>query len=101
MKIQLDTVAKTIKVDGDVKFAELIEALEKLLPQGEWKEFTLENDGIVAWRDAIIIKERERGWWPTPIWLKTNDTVTTPYKNNEIWCKSDSKLQLGTFNVEC
>lgn len=43
MKIQLDTTNKTIKVEESVKLQELTDALEKLLPNGEWKEFKLET----------------------------------------------------------
>ena len=41
MKIQLDTTLKTIKLESDVKISDLIKILKKLLPDGEWKTFTL------------------------------------------------------------
>lgn len=41
MKIQLDTTNKTIKLEGEIKLSEMVSTLEKLLPKGLWKEFTL------------------------------------------------------------
>jgi hypothetical protein len=43
MKIQFDTDHKTIKVEGNVKLADLVAALESFLPDGKWKEYTLET----------------------------------------------------------
>lgn len=56
MKIQLDTEAKTIKLDSTVQFDELITFLEKLLPKGEWKKFKLETNTVIYnWSDPIKI----------------------------------------------
>lgn len=94
MRIQLDTSAKTIKVEGNVKFSELIETLEKLLPKGEWKKFTLEtNVTINTWSNQIII-ERDRPYrpWDYPqIWYETRSSGNT---------NTDYKLNSGTFNIE-
>ena len=88
MKIQLDTVAKTIKVESRVSFQELIDVLEKLLPKGEWKKFNLEtNVEIVNWHNPIYIKE----------------VPSRPYIDR-IWCKTDNDTMLlakGEFNIEC
>jgi hypothetical protein len=55
MKIQIDTTAKTIKLDEFVQMNDLIAELEKLFPNGEWKEYQLIHD--VNWTYPIIIKE--------------------------------------------
>ena len=44
MKIQLDTINKTIKIEEQVNLKELVKTLEKLLPKGLWKEFDLINN---------------------------------------------------------
>jgi hypothetical protein len=44
MKIQLDTTAKIIRVEEKVNLGELTETLEKLLPGGLWKQFSLETN---------------------------------------------------------
>ena len=53
MKIQIDTKAKTIKVEETVKFDELIKVLNKLLPK-EWKSYSLETGSVIQWYNPII-----------------------------------------------
>jgi hypothetical protein len=56
MKLQLDTENKTIKLEKDVVFSTLIETLEKLLPNGEWKEFTLETHTVIPqWSNPVVL----------------------------------------------
>lgn len=92
MRIQLDTDHKTIKVESTVKFSELIETLEKLLPKGLWKEFSLEtNVTINSWTSPIVIRDYTypRPWYHTAInAIGTNVTNT-------------ASLQTGTYNIEC
>lgn len=38
MKLQIDTGAKSIKIEENVKFPKLIDTLKKLFPNNEWKE---------------------------------------------------------------
>ena len=86
MKIQLDTTAKTVKVEGSVKLSELIETLDKILP-GIWKEFTLEaNTTIINWSNPIYVTQPKY----EPYWYK--DKVT---------CQDDKMLCGGTYNIEC
>jgi len=91
MKIQLDTSAKTIKVEGDVKFSELIETLEKILPNGEWKKFTLETSATInTWSNPIII-DRRIAYNPYKYgWYNAGNTKST-----------DHELKSGTFNIQC
>jgi len=70
MKIQIDTKAKTIKIEEEVKISELFEMLEKLLPKGEWKKYKLESTVITNWANPIII-DRTVPYIPpyrSPIW---------------------------------
>jgi hypothetical protein len=56
MKLQLDTENKTIKLEKDVVLSNLIETLEKLLPHGEWKEFTLETNTVIhQWSNPVVL----------------------------------------------
>jgi hypothetical protein len=41
MKIQLDTVNKTITIEEDVNLHEFYEEINAILPSGLWREFTL------------------------------------------------------------
>jgi hypothetical protein len=56
MKIQIDTTAKTIKLDEFVIMNDLIIELEKLFPNQEWKEYQLIHDYTFI-PAPIIIKE--------------------------------------------
>ena len=55
MKLQLDTTAKTIKIEETVNLGEFIEKVEMLLPNGQWKEYKLEVSIINNWTSPIII----------------------------------------------
>jgi len=88
MKLQLDTKEKTIKVEGKVNLNELFEALEKLLPQGAWKEFVLESNTEIVWRDPIYIPyptyRYSYPWWQQPI--VTYETGTPPSLLEGTYC---------------
>lgn len=99
MKIQLDTVNKTIKLESAEKMEKIVETLKKLFPNGEWKEFTLEtNTTIVNWNRPVII---ERNIHPAPY---ISDYPW--YHSGDILCKAGSQsstsysLNAGTYNVE-
>ena len=97
MKIQLDTTKKTIKLDESVKLSELVEKLEELLPNGKWKEFSLEQNAITEWTHPIIWKEyypinwKEyypiKPYWETPWFSKTTTS-------------SQCELKSGTYNIQ-
>ncbi len=42
MKIQIDTTAKVIRIDGIVNLGEMTKELNKLFPRGEWKTYKLD-----------------------------------------------------------
>jgi hypothetical protein len=52
MRIQIDTKAKTIKIDENVRFDELVRVLNKLLPK-QWKEYTLEPNSTIYWYNPV------------------------------------------------
>jgi len=41
MKLELDTASKTVKFNEDINLKELFKILKKILPNNEWKEYTL------------------------------------------------------------
>ena len=89
MKLQIDTKAKTIKVDENVKFDALIKVLNKLLPK-EWKDYTLETSGIIQWYWYNPIPYTYTSPWTigNPIYTTCGDsvgeTVTTSVYNIEV-----------------
>jgi len=98
MKIQLDTTAKTIKVEGIVKFSELIETLEKLLPEKEWKKFSLEsNTTINNWSYPIYFQPSI----PSYPWITYyNNTADTGASNLTTSGSNSLQLNAGVYNIE-
>lgn len=59
MKIQIDTSAKTIKLEQSAKITEILSVVKKLLPN-DWKEYSLEAVTIINnWQNPVIIP-----YWP-------------------------------------
>ena len=81
MKIQLDTKSKNVKLDKSVNLGELHELLEKFLPDGQWKEYTLETNTVINnWTNPIVIDR----WVPRPHcpWWQVTSIGGT-FHNNE------------------
>jgi len=84
MRLQIDTKEKTIRVEDPVNLKELIDSIKNLLPDGAWKEFTLESAVIKGWVSPIIIdRYPPYNPWPTYPWYSNGQTDLTG----------------GTFNV--
>lgn len=91
MKIQLDTTNKTIKVEDNIKMGEFINQIKKFLPNGLWKEFTLETSTIINWSNPIVI-EPYTPKYPYPWIYPTWQTYTAG---------SDTQLlNEGVYNIE-
>lgn len=112
MKIQLDTTVKTIKLENSVKMSDLVDILEKLLPGGEWKEFSLDVSAtIINWTTPYIV---ERKTYPSYPWHQPWYCGTITPDPNVVYCSSAEsnakfgdgmsnsirQLQSGTFCVE-
>lgn len=82
MRIQLDTTERTIKLEENVKISELLTILKKILPNGEWKEFILENEVIYDWVRPIIV-ERTREYPRYPWYC---DNKVQPLVDNKTFC---------------
>ena len=102
MRLQIDTSAKTIKVEGTVKFDELIKALKKLLPK-EWEEYSLESGTVINWHYYPVYQYRPYTIEPL---FYTSGTITTYGNNNTITndpnCVDSSTITTrnSCFNVE-
>lgn len=92
MKIQLDTTAKIIRLENSIKLDEFFTKIKKLLPNDEWKQFTLEtNTTIVGWREPYVITDWQ--WRPLVApWYSTSTTLS----DHTIQCS----LKSGTYNIE-
>lgn len=101
MKIQLDTSAKTIKLESNEKLSDLIDTLEKLLP-GLWKEFTIEtNVTINNWNYPIIYKQSEPYWYKQPWFVQCVYNTTLNTCDNLTDGGNSVQLNSGVFNIEC
>lgn len=93
MKVQLDTINKTITIEEDVNLHDFYEQINAILPDGKWREFTLKVGKIVEWRQPITITPDT-----TPI-----NPYTNPYDplGTQIWYATstgDLELNKGVFN---
>lgn len=87
MRIQLDTTKKTIKVDEDVKLSKFMTVVKRLLPNGEWMDFTLEtNTTIQHWSQPIVYKFYEPTW-------------TYPWYGGPYWYNSGTCGGSGTYTT--
>ena len=104
MKIQLDTDKKTITIEEDVLLSKLIETLDKILPNKEWKKFTLKINTTIS-------------YWQHPIDIDKYTCPYIPYKRydfpwwNNIMCSQNigyggklqdttSTLNSGVYNIQ-
>lgn len=114
MRLQLDTVGKTITLESNVQLSELVKHLEKLLPKdspfGHWKEFTLQTNNVITnWYNPIYVQPYYQPtitpyWWQAPYTVQcgiggsltsTSADFTTTSVNA---CGSASSN--GIFNLE-
>lgn len=83
MKLQIDTSAKTIKLEESAKIPELLSVIKKLLPN-DWKDYTLETMTVINnWTNPIV--------WPSaipyiPTWEITCSTSPDGVYNVETHC---------------
>ena len=87
MKLQLDTKAKTIKVEEDINLDELFEALRKIFPDGEWKEYKLQTNVEFKWSDPIVIPWKPYIPYNPYPWWTTQPTITygTGTQNSSVY----------------
>lgn len=102
MKIQLDTINKTIQIEEDVNLHDFYEQINGLLPSGLWRDFTLKVGKIVEWRESITIKPNTpfNPYNPPP-----NPYQSPPFDPNQgqqIWytTSTDNSGGRGLYNID-
>lgn len=97
MKIQLDTIEKTLTIEEDVNLHDFYEQINALLPNGLWREFTLKVATITEWRDPINVPSTQP-YTPPPY----DNPNPSPYWP-QIWyttCGTDNfSLNNGVYNI--
>jgi hypothetical protein len=88
MKLQIDSKAKTIKLDEKVNLGELFKFLSKLMPKdsplGDWKTYTLDagNVTINNWGQPVVIDRWRTPSWHNPFYVGDGITIGTPMLND-------------------
>lgn len=112
MKIQLDTTNKTIKIEERVLISKLLTTLKGLLPNNEWKKYTLETHTVINnWNSPYIIKEIPvyprpsfPVWpqypWYTPYCSTTDKTSGIVGGIAMSKSSADYSIKSGVFNIE-
>lgn len=102
MRIQLDTKTKSIRLEEQVNLDELFKMLKKLLPNDEWKGFTLEVNSQIIWTNPIIINPYipiNPYPWYNPTYICGVDPINTS-DNVQVNYVADYKLSEGVFNID-
>lgn len=77
LQVNFDGDKKVAKIEENVKMRDLICNLEKLFPDGSWKDFELEtNTTIYNWRNPVFI-ERSPTYPAYPYWWYSDSTPQT------------------------
>ena len=72
MKIQIDTKAKTVKFEGLIPLSEVVNVVKKLLPNSQWKEYSLDATAITNWYSDPIYPI-----YPYAPYIVTSETTGT------------------------
>lgn len=105
MKLQLDTTSKTIKIEQDVLLSKLIETLDSILPNKEWKKYTLETATVIEhWHSPTVIREYvprpAYPWWGAPITYMSSNREDHLMAVKASAVDTNYSLKSGVFNVE-
>ena len=102
MRIQLDTKEKTVRLEEKVNLDDLFKTLKKLLPNDEWKGFTLEINSTIVWTNPIIINPYipiNPYPWYNPTYI-TSDVGSYSAENVIPVYTSGYELSEGVFNID-
>ncbi len=72
MKLQLDTINKTVKFESSLKFSELEDTLKKLLPE-DYREYKIEVNTTINWTYPHIIYRDYPYWRPWSLTTSNTD----------------------------
>jgi len=101
MKIQIDTVKKTVKVEESVNLGQFIKGIKKMLPG--WEQFTLDTSHIFGWTSPVMIPYDPYPWWrkeqPRYPWIIYGSTADgTSYMAEQEGITA--KVAAGTYCLE-
>lgn len=103
MKIQLDTTNKTIKIDENILLSKLVETLESLLPNKEWKKYTLETNTVIQhFSHPYIIEKYVQPYVPYRPWQPwiTYSSLNVNQSRGENQQTAEYKVKDGLYNLQ-
>ena len=105
MKLQIDTNTKVISVLEKSNLGELYEKLELLFPEGQWKEYSIEQPIQYSWpANPIIIKEVPNSypWLQQPITYQVPDyNYSTKYGVPPVREIPAWSTEKGFYSIQC
>lgn len=94
MKLQLDTVAKTIRLEEATILGEFFAAIDLMFPDDAWKEFKIETNTIINWSRPVVINPfTPYVPWNQPWYVCTTSGTSCANANSY-------ELTQGTYCVE-
>jgi hypothetical protein len=95
MKIQIDTINKTLTIEESVNLHDFYEEINNLLPGGTWRDYTLNVTKIIEWINPITI---DTPYNPPPI----TTPGTNPYPGiPQIWYgPTTTSNTSGVYNLD-
>ena len=100
MKIQIDTINKTVKIESTVLLSDLIDLMRKLFPDGDWKEWHIEANSTIYWTTPYVYPYR----YDSPYRYDYNKwTIGSAYRfggTTDIPCDTIRTNCTGIINIE-
>lgn len=81
MKLQIDTLNKQISIQEAVNLEDLFDFLERLLPNKEWKSYSISSSYTQPFINPIVVpyypieKETQYPWTTYPVYGGTTTSV--------------------------
>ncbi len=72
MKIQIDTKAKTVSVEGSVNIGEFISEIKAMLP--DWESYSLETNVVINNWSVPVVSKSISSQNPNPYEIKSEDS---------------------------
>lgn len=76
MKLQIDFTNKTIKLEDNVNFAELVTKLQQMLP--DWADYKIMTNTVIQWTNPYYnyIEWRYKPYYSNPIYCSSGSQLT-------------------------
>jgi hypothetical protein len=97
MRLSIDTIAKTLKLENDINLGEFIEKIQTFLP--DWKEYKLITNCTINWYNTPTIVPDIDPYPLQPYWNYPTTICSSAGNHDTVFC-SNANLKYDCFNVE-